>query len=161
MSAVNSGLPQLDYTTFPNQLFWLIVTFAACYFINALFVIPNIRFCVANRKKKVDMLLYEAQQANLMVDNIAEQLESLNFYAISQAEEIIRRAQENASKMVIDHARHTNEEFSKYVEIADESKKVKLQEAMSLLPEVVKEVVATIEVSWVHSSGSRIYVREH
>jgi F-type H+-transporting ATPase subunit b len=27
------GMPQLDFSTFPNQIFWLIVTLVAIYFI--------------------------------------------------------------------------------------------------------------------------------
>jgi F-type H+-transporting ATPase subunit b len=31
--AAAPGMPQLDFSTFPNQIFWLVVTLVAIYFI--------------------------------------------------------------------------------------------------------------------------------
>ena len=36
------GMPQLDFSTFSNQIFWLIVTLVAIYFILSRLALPRI-----------------------------------------------------------------------------------------------------------------------
>lgn len=35
-------MPQLDFSTYPSQLFWLVISFAALYFVLAVFVLPRL-----------------------------------------------------------------------------------------------------------------------
>ncbi|MEO1293883.1 MAG: F0F1 ATP synthase subunit B' [Pseudomonadota bacterium] len=43
------GMPQLDFATFPNQIFWLVVALFALYFILTRFAIPQIRGALEDR----------------------------------------------------------------------------------------------------------------
>ena len=43
------GLPQLDFSTFPNQIFWLIVTIIAIYMILSRVALPRIGSVLAER----------------------------------------------------------------------------------------------------------------
>jgi hypothetical protein len=49
MAAV-PGMPQLDFSTFPNQIFWLIVTLVAIYFILDKIALPRIASVLAERQ---------------------------------------------------------------------------------------------------------------
>ena len=44
------GMPQLDFSTFPNQIFWLIVTLVAIYFILDKIALPRIASVLAERQ---------------------------------------------------------------------------------------------------------------
>jgi F-type H+-transporting ATPase subunit b len=44
------GMPQLDFSTFPNQIFWLIVTLVAIYFILDKVALPRIASVLAERQ---------------------------------------------------------------------------------------------------------------
>lgn len=44
-----SGLPQLDFSTFPNQIFWLIVTLVVIYLLLARVALPRIGAILAER----------------------------------------------------------------------------------------------------------------
>ena len=44
-----TGLPQLDFSTFPNQIFWLIVTLVAIYLILNRVALPRIGSVLAER----------------------------------------------------------------------------------------------------------------
>lgn len=44
------GMPQLDVTSWPNQIFWLLVTLVAIYFIVSRVALPRIGSVLAERK---------------------------------------------------------------------------------------------------------------
>ena len=47
--AETAGMPQLDFSTFPNQIFWLIVALLAIYFILSRIALPRIGGVLAER----------------------------------------------------------------------------------------------------------------
>jgi F-type H+-transporting ATPase subunit b len=48
--AAAPGMPQLDFSTFPNQIFWLVVTLVAIYFILSKVALPRIASVLAERQ---------------------------------------------------------------------------------------------------------------
>ena len=48
--ASSGGMPQLDFSTFPNQIFWLLITLVVIYFVLANVALPRIGGTLANRK---------------------------------------------------------------------------------------------------------------
>ena len=44
------GMPQLDFSTFPNQIFWLLVTLFAIYFVLSRIALPRIASVLAERQ---------------------------------------------------------------------------------------------------------------
>jgi F-type H+-transporting ATPase subunit b len=61
-------MPQLDFATFPSQLFWLAVTFAALYVVVVRLVIPRTGGVIARRKATVEGDLAQAQTLKLETD---------------------------------------------------------------------------------------------
>jgi F-type H+-transporting ATPase subunit b len=45
-----AGIPQIDFATFPNQIFWLVVTLVAIYFILSRVALPRISAVLAERQ---------------------------------------------------------------------------------------------------------------
>ena len=48
--ASGAGMPQLDFSTFPNQIFWLLVTLVVIYFILSRVALPRIASVLAERQ---------------------------------------------------------------------------------------------------------------
>jgi F-type H+-transporting ATPase subunit b len=48
--AAKAGMPQLDFSTFPNQIFWLLVTLVVMYFVLSRIALPRIGGVLATRK---------------------------------------------------------------------------------------------------------------
>lgn len=48
-AAASGGMPQLDFSTFPNQIFWLVVTLIVMYFILSRVALPRIGSVLAER----------------------------------------------------------------------------------------------------------------
>jgi len=48
-----TGMPQLDFATYPNQIFWLLVALLAIYFILSRVVLPRIAAVLAERQDTI------------------------------------------------------------------------------------------------------------
>lgn len=51
--AASSGLPQLDFTTWPSQIFWLAVALVALFFMMSRFVLPRIAATLQERRDTI------------------------------------------------------------------------------------------------------------
>ena len=56
-----AGIPQLDFSSFPNQIFWLVVFIVALYFIVGRVVIPRIRGIIDQRGRRIEDDFDEAE----------------------------------------------------------------------------------------------------
>lgn len=52
-AAEKGGLPQMDVSTFPSQLFWLAVSFGFLYFVVSVLVLPGLGGAIATRRGKI------------------------------------------------------------------------------------------------------------
>lgn len=59
----SGGLPQLDFTTWPTQIFWLVVTFALAYVLMWRVVTPRIASVLEERHSRLDDDMQRAKQA--------------------------------------------------------------------------------------------------
>ena len=58
-------MPQFNFATFPSQIFWLIVCFAALYFLLARTALPKIGAVLEARQRKIDDDLERATELEL------------------------------------------------------------------------------------------------
>ena len=60
--AAEAGMPQLDFSTFPNQIFWLVVTLVVIYFVLSRVALPRISAVLAERKGTITNDLAAAEE---------------------------------------------------------------------------------------------------
>lgn len=65
-------MPQLDFSVFPSQLFWLVVCFFAMLFIMSRFIIPKTAEMINLRKAKIDGDLEKAAEIKRRVEQTLE-----------------------------------------------------------------------------------------
>lgn len=56
------GMPQLDFSTFPNQIFWLVVTLVVIYFVLNRIALPRIASVLADRQDTIQRDLEKAEE---------------------------------------------------------------------------------------------------
>jgi F-type H+-transporting ATPase subunit b len=56
------GMPQLDFSTWPNQIFWLLVTLVVIYFVLSRIALPRIGAVLAERKGTITNDLAAAEE---------------------------------------------------------------------------------------------------
>ena len=95
-SSDTGGLPQLDISTWPTQLFWLIITFSVGYFLVSTFVIPSISTVIERRSNKLSSDLNNAKKAQEDAKNAFSSYQSSLEDARSQAANTLVKATEEA-----------------------------------------------------------------
>jgi len=93
------GLPQLDISTWPSQLFWLVVLFGVGYLVMAKIVTPRIGMVLEERRQTLDLDLAKARTASEDAAKIREKYESDQEKARNEASEFARNAAAEAAKM--------------------------------------------------------------
>ena len=61
-AAEKAGMPQLDFSTFPNQIFWLVVTLVVTFLLLKLVVLPRVGGILAERKGAIASDLAAAEE---------------------------------------------------------------------------------------------------
>lgn len=56
------GMPQLDFSTWPNQIFWLLVTLVVIYLVLSRIALPRIAAVLADRKSTITNDLAAAEE---------------------------------------------------------------------------------------------------
>lgn len=80
-TAAAGGIPQLDVATFPNQIFWLLITLAVIYFILSRIALPRIGAVLAERRGTITNDLVAAEELKLK----AEEAEGVYNKALADA----------------------------------------------------------------------------
>jgi F-type H+-transporting ATPase subunit b len=62
-----AGMPQLDFSTFPNQIFWLVVTLFVIFFVLKAVALPRIGGTLATRKGTITADLAAAEELKAKV----------------------------------------------------------------------------------------------
>ena len=96
--AAGAGLPQLDISTWPSQLFWLVVLFTAGYILMAKFVTPRIGSVLEERRARLDEDLGKARSASEDAARIRAEYEADLDAARSGAAETAKQAAAEATK---------------------------------------------------------------
>lgn len=100
-------MPQLEQiATFPSQIFWLIVTFAALFMVMWRIAVPRIADVLESRQKRIDDNLDKAETAKKDAEAAIEAYEHSLADARSKAHELINEtAAEIASKAADEEAK--------------------------------------------------------
>jgi F-type H+-transporting ATPase subunit b len=72
------GLPQMDITTFPSQLFWLIITFGILYLFMWRTAIPKLRNTIEERQDKILLDINEAEKLKSEAEETLREYEEKN-----------------------------------------------------------------------------------
>ena len=94
------GMPQLDFSTFPNQIFWLVVFCVVLFAIIKFFIIPRMEDIFANRRKIIDGNISKAEEIRIRVEEIEKQIEDELQKAKSQCDEIMNNSGNNIKEQM-------------------------------------------------------------
>ena len=113
------GLPQLDITTWPNQLFWLIVTFGVGYVIMSRLITPRIGGVLEQRGKTIQNDLARAKEAEAEAQEMRSAYEASLDEARAKGAEAASKAAE--AELTAKLAKKTKTAETKLAKIRDEA----------------------------------------
>ncbi len=112
------GLPQLDFSSYPSQIFWLIVTFTVLYTFFARKTLPEISGVLESRRDHIQNDLDTAEK-------LREEAED----AHRAYDEALEKARSEASNMFIESDNKIKEETTKKLQVFYERSSVEIKAA--------------------------------
>lgn len=92
------GMPQLDFSTFPNQIFWLAVSLIVVYLVLQRIALPRIANVLADRSASIQRDLDKAEDYKRMSVEADETYNKALADARSEAHDIVAAAREEIQK---------------------------------------------------------------
>src|SRR5215471_2201557 len=87
----NAGMPQLDFATFPTQLFWLAVTFIILYVLMKWLVLPQVAAMIKARRDQLDADLASAEQLKAEAEAALAAYQQALATARAQAQAVVKQ----------------------------------------------------------------------
>ena len=146
--ASSGGMPQLDFSTFPNQVFWLSVTIFCLLLMVRFIIIPRMDNILANRRKVIEEDLVGAEKfreaaeeleksitqemdqskarANEMLAKSKEKIKQNRQKGLIEAEEMTKTLLSDSEKVIVTMQREANKKIEKI--------------SAELAPEIIKKL---------------------
>lgn len=137
-----SAMPQLDFSTYSSQIFWLVISFAVLFILMWKVAIPRVGTVLEAREQKIRADLERAEQLSAEIAETEVAVEKALAEARSEAQEIMRKAQE---KVLADHAKKQDKldaELAAKIAEAETRIDAARKEALASVREVAQEVAA-------------------
>ena len=133
------GLPQLDISTWPSQIFWLIVIFGVGYVMMAKIVTPKIGTVLEDRRTRLDGDLGKAREASAEAAKIRADYEADLESARSDAAAFARKAAAEAAEKAASVEGKADKKLASKVATAEKKLATAKAEAMENLNTVAAE----------------------
>jgi F-type H+-transporting ATPase subunit b len=123
--AGSAGMPQLDFSTFPNQIFWLVVTLVVIYLVLSRVALPRISSVLAERKGTITNDL-----------SAAEDLKQKAVEAEKAYNDALARARTEAAKIVAEAKAEIQKDLDSATAKADAEIAAKASESEQRIGEI-------------------------
>ncbi len=92
------GMPQLDFSTWPNQIFWLLVTLVVIYLVLSRIALPRIGAVLADRKSAITNDLAAAEELKQRAVSAEKAYNDALSNARSEAAKVVAAAKADIQK---------------------------------------------------------------
>ena len=141
-------MPQLEITTFPSQIFWLIVSFLILYLMLSKIIIPRISSVIKSRESEIKNNIHISEQLYKDTEIINDEIEKVKNKTETEAREIINNLKEATNKRISDNYKLLKKKLEQKLEKDEKEillrKKEALKEinkiSLSLSDEIIKKI---------------------
>lgn len=105
-------MPQLDFSTFPSQLFWLAVIFVLLYLLMARVALPRVSAMIVARRARIDGDLERAAQMKAEAEAVMAAYERSLADARAQAQTTLKEAMDRFGAEAAERQRRAAETLS-------------------------------------------------
>ncbi|MDA9591533.1 hypothetical protein N9R78_00545 [Pelagibacteraceae bacterium] len=155
------GLPQMDVSKYPSQIFWLIITFGALYIFMWKIAIPQLRATVEERKDKVSMDLNDAEQLRTEAKSILEEYEAKIINSNLEASSIYTNTKSDIDKKINSSKKETDDKIKRLIEESQLALEKKEIEAIDEIKAKTIETTQSIVEKFIDQKISEEEIRKH
>ncbi len=135
-------MPQLDFSTFVPQLFWLFLSLSFLYLILSRIALPRISDVIEERKDIIAQDIDKAKALSNDTDLAIEELDIKITEAKSKSLELINSSRKKILDLNDSEKRKFDEEISKEIKKAEDEILINKDLAMSRISEIAEEITA-------------------
>ena len=143
-------MPQLDFTTFIPQLFWLFLSLSFLYFILSRIALPRISDVIEERNDTITDDLDEAKSLSIEAEKVVNELKSkLEDARSSSQKTLMDERQKNLDKISSEWKKFEetiSKEISSSEEKINKGKSEALKEASDLAVDIAEEIINNLFV---------------
>jgi F-type H+-transporting ATPase subunit b len=140
----NAGMPQLDFSTFPMQLFWLAVTFITLYVLMKWLVLPQVAAMIKTRRDQLDTDLARAEQLKAEAETVLAAYQQSLAAARAEAQAAVKESTDRLAAEAAERQRRLGEALARQTAAAEAEIVAAKQRALAELHEVAIEVGRSI-----------------
>ena len=144
----SAGLPQMDITTFPSQLFWLVITFAILYIFMWRVVIPKLSTTIEERKDKISNDINEAEKFNSEATSILEKYEEQMSSASQSASDIISESKSQMNEYFENLKLENEKKIAEMIRNSQEMIKLREKDSINEVRNATLETVKEITIKY-------------
>lgn len=143
-AASGSGMPQLDISTFSNQIFWLVVTMVVLYFVMSRVALPRIAAVLADRRGTITSDIAAAEEFKLKAQEAEEAYKTAMAEARAEANRIVEAAKaEMQAELDVQIAKADAEISAKAAESERRIREIR-DSALSMVSDVSQDITADV-----------------
>lgn len=139
-----AGLPQLDASTYSEQVVWLVITFVILYVLMAKVALPRIGDVLEERQNKIDDQLAKAEELNAQAEQAREAYEASLADARSKAHEAIREVKDKAASEAAERQGALNEKLQAQIKESEAAITKARDEALTGIKDVASDVASGV-----------------
>jgi F-type H+-transporting ATPase subunit b len=136
--------PPLDTKTFPSQLFWLVIFFAALYVLMSKLVLPRLASILSKRKSQIDSDLSRAQGLKDETEAAIKSYEKALADARSNAGDIARETRDAVTKQADAESHKLDAALAKKISDAEAKIAASKEKALAAVDDIAAESAVEI-----------------
>ncbi len=137
-------MPQLDFSVFPSQLFWLCISFFTMLFIMSKFIIPKIAEMINLRKEKIDDYLDSAADFKARSEQALENYHRALKEATDEANLSLQKTKQEMKNLIERKQTELNEELSRQIKEGEQQIRDSKAKAMKQVDAMTEDLAAEI-----------------
>lgn len=145
----DGGLPQFDPSTFPSQLFWLVVMFAIMYFVFSRRSLPAISSVIENRREHVQNDLETADRLRTEAETVQQAYETGLDSARAESTRLVTAA--------IDDMKRDAETANQRLREKGEGESAALEQRLAAATQAARNDMETIAAEIAHEAAEKIF----
>lgn len=138
------GMPQLDFSTWGNQIFWLVLAILAIYFVLSRVALPRIAAVLSDRQDRISNDIAKAEELKRKATEAEEAYEKALADARSEAQAIAQRNRDEIKEELVEATRKAEAEIAAKAEESDKAIAAIRDSAMENVEAVAKDTAEAL-----------------
>ena len=153
-------MPQLEITTYPSQIFWLVISFLLLYLIMSRIIIPRISSVIKSRETEIKNNIHISEQMYKDTEIINDEYEETKKNIENEARQIINHLKETTNKKITKSTELLKKRLEQKLEKNEQEiinkKKKALKEINKISFNLSKEILKKVEILISHLKPKKI-----